>query len=267
MSNTHTTATLHCLPGWAMQPASWLALQQHFQQHIPSVVIQTHALPWSPVETQDISSVALATQCLNNMADKLAAQLPDASLVAGWSLGGQLVLNIAQRHPHKVSGFVLVASTPKFAQAGDWQNGMPLETLLAFQQALQNNPGALLKRFCTLQAMGTQPDARELGQELLTLADPSLARAIGLQLLQWLDLRPLLTQITQPCLILHGEQDQLMPSAALPDWQKQLQHATVCRLAGCGHAPIISHTIACASHVQAWLEDNAFLSTHSASPA
>jgi pimeloyl-[acyl-carrier protein] methyl ester esterase len=53
-------------------------------------------------------------------ADDIANRLPSGTTLAGWSLGAQLALAVAARHPDKVGKLVLVAGTASFVQRDGW---------------------------------------------------------------------------------------------------------------------------------------------------
>src|SRR5512143_336542 len=155
---------------------------------------------------------------LRTWADDLARQLPDGATLLGWSPGGQVAMRAALDHPHKIARVVLLASTPKFVAAGDWERGMAPADLQDFGEALLADPQATLLRFLSLQTRG-MPGQKTLLQQLrhTLLAAPtarSEALAGGLAILRDTDLRDELARLAQPALILHGARDTLAPPAA-----------------------------------------------------
>jgi pimeloyl-[acyl-carrier protein] methyl ester esterase len=182
---------------------------------------------------------------LQGWADDLAQQIPDNSVLLGWSLGGQVAMRVALDHPHKVARLILLASTPRFVADAAWQAGMAAADLQAFGAALVADPGATLMRFLSLQTRGMD------GQKalLLSLRQTMLAAPVahaeslsaGLAILRDSDLRAELSRLVQPTLVLHGALDTLTPPAAGAWLAASLPAAQHVELARAAHAPHLSH--------------------------
>jgi pimeloyl-[acyl-carrier protein] methyl ester esterase len=188
---------------------------------------------------------ALVENTLQTWADDLTRQLPDGTMLLGWSLGGQVAMRAALDHPHKITRLVLLASTPKFVAAADWQRGMAAADLQAFGSALMADPQATLLRFLSLQTRGMADQKmclQQLRQTLLAAPQgANEALSSGLAILRETDLRSELARLTQPTLVLHGMLDTLTPPAAgawLADALPVAQHIELLRAA---HAPHLSH--------------------------
>ncbi|HEX7971196.1 MAG TPA: pimeloyl-ACP methyl ester esterase BioH [Thiobacillus sp.] len=188
---------------------------------------------------------ALAENTLQRWADDLAQQLPDGTTLLGWSLGGQVAMRAALDHPRKIARLILLASTPKFVAAGDWERGMTAADLQEFGTALMTDPQATLLRFLSLQTRGMSNQKTRLQQLRQTLLAAPVARpealASGLAMLHGTDLRIELPLLTQPTLVLHGALDTLTPPAAgawLAETLPDVQHIEFARAA---HAPHLSH--------------------------
>ena len=188
---------------------------------------------------------ALAANTLHAWADDLAEQLPDGALVLGWSLGGQVAMRAALDHPRKVARLVLLASTPKFVAAADWDRGVDAGDLEAFGAALRADPEATLLRFLSLQTRGMAGQKamlQDLRQTLLAgPAAADAALAAGLAILRDSDLRGELPRLAQPTLVLHGALDTLTPAAACAWLAETLPAARHLQLERAAHAPHLSH--------------------------
>jgi pimeloyl-[acyl-carrier protein] methyl ester esterase len=177
--------------------------------------------------------------------EDLMAALPAQCLLVGWSLGGQLALELARRAPLQVRGLVLVATTPRFSAAPDWPHGMDLKTMAAFQSMLEQDWRQTLRDFVQLQVRGgrnADETARQLEVTLLAhgLPRPAALRA-GLALLAGLDLRSGLSQILQPALVVSGQHDRVTPAAAGRWLAGALPFGRHEQIARAGHAPLLSH--------------------------
>ncbi len=200
-----------------------------------------------------------AGNTLRGWADELVQQLPDNTILLGWSLGGQVAMRAALDHPHKIARLVLLASTPKFVAAEDWPHGMAPAALQDFGAALLAEPEATLLRFLSLQTRG-MPGQKTLLQRLrqtLLAAPPASAEALagGLAMLRDTDLRAELPQLAQPVLVLHGALDTLTPPAAgawLAEALPRARHIAFCRAA---HAPHLSHAAEVAAAIGRFAHD------------
>ena len=139
---------------------------------------------------------------------------------------------------------------PRHPSRADAWPGLAAATVEAFCCGFATDPAATLKRFIALQCLG-EPGRKALQDRLARyLANPAAADlaalAQGLDILARSDLRAALARIPQPCLIVHGAHDALMPSEAAWALAAQLANARVHVLPACGHALPLSQTAACA---------------------
>ena len=129
---------------------------------------------------------ALPHNTLQSWADDLAQQLPQHSIVLGWSLGGQVAMRAALDHPHTISRLVLLASTPAFVATADWQAGMARTDLEAFGTALMADQAATLLRFLSLQTRGMAEQKsvlHALRQAFLSVPQAEVGAGVHLHLL------------------------------------------------------------------------------------
>lgn len=184
-------------------------------------------------------------------AARLAPGVTGDQILIGWSLGGMLAL-AAVAAGARPRGLVLLATSPRFVATSDWPHALDQATVTAFRDGFSNAPARTLQRFLALQTLG---DARR-GAVQDTLAHAGQSDVTGLapalDVLIAADLRARVSDIRLPTLILHGEQDALMPVGAAEWLAGQLPHATLQRLARCGHAPHVSRAEAVADALLAF---------------
>jgi pimeloyl-[acyl-carrier protein] methyl ester esterase len=187
-------------------------------------------------------------------AEALAATLPPAAVLIGWSLGALLALELARTRPQRVARLILIGATPRFAAAPDWPHGVDTATVSAFISDYNRHPAATLRRFLALQTLGDAARRRLLpvleaacvphaGHALPALAD-------GLRILADADLRTDLAAITPPIHLIHGDGDALMPLAAARWLADALPHARLSVLENRGHAPLLSNPGECAALIR-----------------
>jgi pimeloyl-[acyl-carrier protein] methyl ester esterase len=197
---------------------------------------------------------ALLHNTLQSWADDLAQQLPEQSMLLGWSLGGQVAMRAALDHPHKVSRLVLLASTPAFVATVDWQAGMARDDLEAFGTALIADQTATLLRFLSLQTRGMADQKavlHALRQAFLSVPQADAgALASGLDMLRHNDLRADLSRLVQPTLVVHGALDTLTSPAAGAWLAVTLPHARQLVLPRAAHVPHVSHSLEVATAIR-----------------
>lgn len=200
---------------------------------------------------------ALPHNTLQSWADDLAGQLPQHSMLLGWSLGGQVAMRAALDHPQLISRLVLLSSTPAFVAKADWPAGMASDDLEAFGSALIADPAATLLRFLSLQTRG-MPEQKAvlhaLRQAFLSVppADAG-ALASGLAMLRHTDLRASVPRLLQPTLVVHGALDTLTPPAAGEWLAATLPNARHVALPRAAHAPQLSHSRELATAIRDFL--------------
>jgi pimeloyl-[acyl-carrier protein] methyl ester esterase len=190
-------------------------------------------------------------------ADAVAARLQDAATLAGWSIGAQLALAVAARHPDKVGRLVLVAGTASFVQRDAWPHAMPPAMLAEFTTNMLADPEAMLPRFVGGFNRG-DARAKEVTRQLLDLADPRPSGdvlAAGLAWLRDVDLRVDAPQVRCPTLLVHGAADPLMPLAAAEALARLIPNAHLSAFSDCAHAPFISQPAEFLATVRAFLDD------------
>lgn len=180
-----------------------------------------------------------------SLADRMARAHPTPCSVLGWSLGGMVALAWAARHPQQVEALILVGTTPVFVNREDWALGLEPEVLDGFAHALMQDPRATLLRFLALQARGGE-EARavvaRLREQLLARPLPERATlAAGLELLRKVDLRPWVSAVRCPTLVVHGGHDALCPPQAGRWLAEHLPRARLALHERASHAPFLSH--------------------------
>lgn len=216
--------------GWGQSALTWHAQAAHFSSrygvHAPNLPGHGGA----------------ADARLEDWEDVLLQALPDAPvLLVGWSLGGMLGLRLAKRHPERLAGLVLLASTPCFRSRPGWGHGCEDAVFERFGEALESDAPRLLDRFFALMLQGDAITRRQFVEIARTSVDkrhPVSAAGLrsGLKLLDTLDLRDDLGAIDVPTLIVHGENDAVTPVGAARFMAQAMAHADL-RIMPSGHAP------------------------------
>lgn len=171
-------------------------------------------------------------------------QLFDCALL-GWSLGGQVAMQVAVDAQLSLQRLLLISTTPRFCQAEDWPHGLPTTQVKALDRNLGRAYEKTMGDFFNLQFAGEELPKQRYRQILAfavragTLPERELARAL-LRELGAADLRQLLPSIQLPTLVMHGDLDQIIPPEAGAYLARQIAGAQFFRMSDVGHAPFFS---------------------------
>ncbi len=171
--------------------------------------------PWANVTLLDLPGCAPGepAQPLETALDRVLACCPQRAIFVGWSLGGQLALELAARWPSRVTAVVTICSNPRFVADGNWP-GMSPADFEGFRAEVEADPAAALQRFQALQVRGARQPRSLL--RTLRVMTPEMRPAsrdllAGLAWLAELDQRPLLELSRQPQLHFQARHDALVP--------------------------------------------------------
>lgn len=170
--------------------------------------------------------------------------LPDGVTLCGWSLGGLIAMQAALLAPERVARLILVGSTPSFAQREGWTSAQPVSVLTGFTEAVANDPSTTLQRFVALFNQGdtkARAIGREINREILSSSPAPIPTLLnGLDWLRNIDLREQVSAVRCPVLLIHGENDPLMPLPAARWLAEHLPHAQLKVFSGVAHAPFLA---------------------------
>lgn len=245
--------------GWGLNSAVWQPIIEQLQDHIQ---ITTIDLPGFGLNIEH----AMSPYTLTNVVDELQAVIAQPSVIVGWSLGGLVATDIALRYPDKVKGLVTVASSPCFVAKDEDENssnfwaGIQPNVLKMFHQQLAQDTKKTIDGFLKIQAMGS-PHVR---QDIKTIRDlimqydlPTVATLDeSLALLETVDLRAELSQISVPSLRIYGKLDSLVPKNAIEDIGALMPKSEEYVFDKASHAPFISHSDEFTHVLLQWLEAN-----------
>jgi len=241
-----------CLHGWGMNSRVFDLIRAA----IEPVGLSTWAidLPGHGQSRWDPMRADFASQLQDVM-----SSLPQRCVLMGWSLGGQFALEIARLAPQRVTGLVLIASTPRFGKAADWDAGLEPVAFQTFRDTLSRDWSRALGDFIWLQLRGSRY-AEETQQKLLeALQVQGMPRRealeAGLNLLATNDLRRYIPAVTHPVLMIAGENDRIAPPAASEWMAQRMPRARWVNIDRCGHAPMLSHVEDCAQPLREFLAD------------
>jgi len=266
----HDAQTLVLLPGWGFSSAVFSPIIEHLRDSsVMTLELPGHgqarrspaphkkAGPRRRANKVPAERAAGSGFVARRWRDALASQLPPVCDLLGWSLGGQLAMEIAAKHPGRVRRLVLVATTPCFVRRRGWNAGTPRAMFDEFTWRLAQDPQATLKNFLSRIArddVNERSVLRKLRAALSAAAAPdALALRVGLDLLRHTDLRNRVAGIDVPTLIMHGTRDRIVPPAASRWLAGRIPRAYFTAMPGAAHAPFLSDSNAFAASLNDFL--------------
>jgi pimeloyl-[acyl-carrier protein] methyl ester esterase len=182
---------------------------------------------------------------LCGLTEVVARHAPRRMALVGWSLGGMIAMDLARRQPRRVEKLVLVATTPRFVSGPDWPYGVEPGVLATFGARLSEDYRRTIRDFLALQLRGDEHAARmlrSLRQRIFSHGDPDpRALARGLAVLAETDLRPAVSRLSMPTLVIGGDRDRLTPPEAGAWLADAIPGARHLSISGASHTPFISH--------------------------
>lgn len=163
----------------------------------------------------------------DSVVDYLDARGIERASVGGNSLGGQVAVDLGLRYPDRVERLVLTGSAGLF-ERDLWTTGMP----------------RVDREWIRRQASEVFYDARHVTDDLVNQVEAMLAdrryRRFILRVARTTrayDLRAELGRLTQPTLLVWGQEDRITPPGVAERFAAELPDARLRFLAQCGHVP------------------------------
>jgi len=228
------------LHGWGLNVRVWDGLVEELRSRFRVIAVD---LPghgrsaWSAGQGTPAEQAWLIHSTLASVSNRYS--------LLGWSLGGQIALDLAAAMPGQIDRLVLVAATPRFAQSPDWPYGMQPAVITKLATQLRQDYRRTVSDFLELQVRGSIEGSSVLEQlrhALFVHGEAQLvALEAGLNTLGTSDLRPTLPHVRAPTLVISGQNDRITPPAASRVLARALPDARYVEMRRAAHAPFLSH--------------------------
>src|SRR6202167_3936754 len=175
---------------------------------------------------------------LADIADRMAQAVSEAgdnnAIVLGNGYGGFVALQMAIRHPDIASKFILADCGAAFSEPGR----EAFRTMAAVSKAkgLAAITDVAMRRLFAPEFQAAHPDLMRDRREAFLKTDPEVLQGACAQLAE-LDLRPELSDVKMPVLVLVGEHDEATPPPMSHELAALLPNARLKILTGCAHVP------------------------------
>ena len=208
---------------------------------------------WSPVmghlPGRDIQIADLTQDdAVAAMAEHVLAASPPRFVLAGFSMGGIVALDVQRRAPDRVAGLALICANAR----PDTQTRRAEQVFKSNQGLLADVIGEVATRY-----FAEDPDnsLRDLVIDMAATLGPAIFERQNAALSSRIDSRPLLPRIAAPTLIVHGDVDAISPPELSQEMARAIPLARLVTLEACGHMAPIEQPEALAAALTAWLTD------------
>jgi len=230
--------SLIVIHGWGMNSSVWesVRLELESQFKVSWIDLPGHG-----------HNKGITAQSMDEIVDLILPHITDGAHLLGWSLGGLVAQALAEKtlvekKKQSFKSITLVASTPRFSQAENWENAMSLNILDNFSMSLKKDLEGTLKRFISLQFMGIKESKRlqrDLTNGIQSALPNTSALELGLQLLAQSDYRFSANKTPQHWIL--AEKDRLIPLPVINDLKLLRPDDQISILKNSGHAPFMTH--------------------------
>ena len=173
------------------------------------------------------------------VADRMAEAVKDAAqgrdaIVLGNGYGGFVALQMAIRHPGVASRLILADCGAAFSEPG--REAFRNMAAAAKTKGLSAITDVAMRRLFAPEFQAAHPDLMRDRREAFLKTDPEVFRA-ACDALATLDLRPELSKVKVPTLVMVGEQDEATPPPMSRELAEGLPDARLKIIPGCAHVP------------------------------
>jgi pimeloyl-[acyl-carrier protein] methyl ester esterase len=228
------------LHGWGLNVRVWDGLVDALRDQFRLIAVD---LPghgrsaWSPGRNTPAEQAWLLHSTLAPISNRYS--------LLGWSLGGQIALDLAAAMPAQIDKLVLVATTPRFTVAPDWPYGMKVNAITKMATQLREDYQKTVRDFLDLQVRGSVEGASVIEQlrNALSVHGQAKPEALesGLNTLATSDLRPTLPHVRTRTLVIAGQNDRITAPGASRILATALPDAQYVEMRRAAHAPFLSH--------------------------
>ena len=176
---------------------------------------------------------------LSDVADRMAEMVTDAvadgeAIVLGNGYGGFVALQMAIRHPDIARKLILADCGSAFSDQG--REAFRNMAAAARAKGLAAITDVAMRRLFAADFQAAHPELMADRREAFLKTDPDVLQAACGQLAE-LDLRPELSKVKMPVLVLVGEHDEATPPPMSHELAALLPNGQLKILTGCAHVP------------------------------
>ncbi len=199
--------------------------------------------------------------CANDIIDLLRCLSPGPVTAVGWSMGVSILLKAVEMAPRLFDRLVFISGNPSLVSRPDYTCGIPEITVRRLYRQIERSYPEGLKNFYSLLLTPHEQELFGNDVRYAAMTDTSRAPAkdAALALLACLmqeDLRPALSHICVPALILHGDEDGICNPAGAAFMHSHIPGSELVLLPQTGHVPFLTRSTEVIDHLHLFLKNS-----------
>jgi len=168
----------------------------------------------------------------------------------GWSLGGQIAIDIYLKNKKLVNQLYLVATTPQFVNSEQWKLGLEKNIFENFSTGILSDSKKTLNKFFNLQLIG-----QENKKDLLNFLDSNVSKEKinisslhnYLKHMETKNYNNALEKISCQVNLISGKKDKIVPIESQYELLKLIKNKRHLFIDEASHIPFLSHAVHCKS--------------------
>lgn len=163
-----------------------------------------------------------------------ALHIKEPVVICGLSMGGYVAFAFYRRHPERVAALILAATRPG-EDSPETKSNRDKAIALARRGGAKAIAESMLPKMFAPETYASQPQVVEMGREIMEMAsiEGLIGALSGMKARP--DSTPTLGQIRVPVLILHGAEDQIVPTSEAEKMRDGIPEARLRIVPAAGH--------------------------------
>lgn len=229
--------------GWSLSSQIWFQQKEYFSSQYRCIAFDLRGHGRSMPSCSGYGIDIFASD-VNLFFESLS--LSEVTLL-GWSLGALVALASYPAVRERLASLVLVSATSKYCSSPDYPYGLPPKEPRSLSLLLKRNPHKAMDGFYRkmfADELHSEKGFASFERDVLPLLPSPCPEAMipVLQTLETADMRPVLSSIRKPALLIHGDRDLICPVDSSRYMSTQISGSQCAVLTGAGHAPMFSRS-------------------------
>lgn len=225
--------------GWCMSSAVWELQRKGLSDSFRIITLDLRGHGNSPQHKDGF--------CIKSCAEDVAALLDYLDIyhviIAGWSLGASIAIELSLLCKERLSGLVLISGTPCFVRSSDFPYGLLQAEADGMAKKVYRNIRRALDGFFSRMLASGESDGEYVHKLLSSIPIPTTDVALeALKALVVADICGRLPMIDCPTLIMNGNHDVICLPEASKFMSQQIPGAWQVVFSGCGHVPFLTQS-------------------------